>query len=234
MSNKVPTPSRPGEVQAFLDRLSRLPTVRARPQPQRLIFALDATASREPTWLQAQKTQTEMFDVAAALGGIEVQLCFYRGLDEFYASPWTSAAADLRRTMARVTCVGGYTQIARVLAHIARERKTQPLKAFVFIGDCVEEPADTLCHQAGALALLGVRGFMFQEGHDAVAERAFRQIADITGGAYCRFDNRSADQLRDLLGAVAAYTAGGLAALEGYGESRGAAVRQITQQMQRR
>jgi hypothetical protein len=136
--------------------------------------------------------------------------------------------------MAGVSCVGGYTQISRLLAHIARERKSRPIRAFLFVGDCVEESVDELCHQAGMLALLGVRGFLFQEGHDPAAERAFRQVAGITGGAYARFDAHSAAHLRDLLGAVAAYVSGGMQALEAYGRRRGGNVLQLTHQMQGR
>jgi len=234
MADKVPTSNRAGDVQSFLERLSGVPAVTARAGSQRLVFAMDATASREPSWQSAQKTQAEMFDVGATLGSIEIQLCYYRGLDEFHASPWTVATAELRRAMATVTCLGGYTQIARVLEHVARERKRSPLRAVVFIGDCVEEPVDMLCHKAGVLAMLGVRAFMFQEGNDPAAERAFRQIASITGGAYSRFDSHSAAHLRDLLGAVAAYAVGGMKALEDYGRQRGGTALRLTQQMQAR
>ncbi len=61
--------------------------------------------------------------------------------------------------------------------------------------------------------LLKVPVFMFQEGHDAVAEQAFREIARLTGGAWCRFDPGAAAQLRELLRAIAAYAAGGRQAL---------------------
>jgi plasmid stabilization system protein ParE len=54
---------------------------------------------------------------------------------------------------------------------------------------------------------------MFQEGHDPAAEQAFREIARLTGGAWCRFDPGAAAQLRDLLRAAAAYAAGGREAL---------------------
>ena len=49
-----------------------------------------------------------------------------------------------------------------------------------------------------AVALHGVPMFLFQEGHDAKAEQTFREIARLTKGAYCRFDQGSAEQLRDL------------------------------------
>lgn len=234
MTSKIPSTRRAGDVTSFLDRLSGIPVVKSAPERQHLIFALDATASREPTWRSAQKIQGEMFDVASGLGGIEIQLCYYRGLDDFDASAWTANTAELRRAMAGVGCVGGYTQIARLLAHVARERKTRPVRAFLFVGDSVEEPVDELCHQAGLLALLGVRGFLFQEGRDPTAEHAFRQIAGITGGAYAHFDAHSADRLRDLLGAVAAYVSGGLQALEDYGRQRGDSVLQLTRQLQSR
>jgi hypothetical protein len=54
---------------------------------------------------------------------------------------------------------------------------------------------------------------MFQEGHDTIAEQAFREIARLTGGAWCRFDPGAAAQLRELLRAAAAYAAGGRQAL---------------------
>jgi len=56
--------------------------------------------------------------------------------------------------------------------------------------------------------------FLFQEGADARAAAAFREIARLTKGAYCRFDAGSAAQLRELLSAVAVYAAGGRQALE--------------------
>jgi hypothetical protein len=54
---------------------------------------------------------------------------------------------------------------------------------------------------------------MFQEGYHAVAEQAFREIARLTKGAWCRFDPGAAHQLRELLRAAAAYAAGGMKAL---------------------
>jgi hypothetical protein len=70
-----------------------------------------------------------------------------------------------------------------------------------------------LCAKAGELGLLKVPCFLFQEGHDPVAESAFREIARLSGGAWCRFDPGAAAQLRELLRAVAAYAAGGREAL---------------------
>jgi hypothetical protein len=55
---------------------------------------------------------------------------------------------------------------------------------------------------------------MFQEGHDPAAEQAFRRIAALSGGAYAAFDANAAKRLKALLGAAAAYAAGGVPALE--------------------
>lgn len=233
MTGKKLTPSRPSQIRSFLDRLASVPAIKPKACAGRLIFALDATASREPTWRTAQKLQNEMFDVAASLGGLELQLCYFRGLNDFYASPWMMSSDALKREMARVECLGGYTQVARVLEHVQAETKQQKVDALVLIGDCMEESVDLLCRRAGELGLSGLRAFVFQEGNDSTAERAFRQIAKLTRGAYGRFDSGSAGQLRDLLGVVAAYAAGGLQAMEEYGRKAGGAALLLTHQLKR-
>lgn len=232
-SKKLSSTPASGEVQAFLRKLAQTPAVKPANRKGRLIFALDATASREPTWHEARRLHSEMFDVAASLGGLEIQLCHYRGLAEFEASPWLTRAEDLRKRMAHVDCVGGLTQIGQVLEHALKEARRSKVDALVFVGDCMEENVDTLCRQAGELGLLNVKAFLFQEGHDPAAELAYRQIARLTGGAHCRFDAGSAEQLRDLLGAVAAYAAGGLKALESFGRRRGGAALALTHQMKK-
>ena len=179
----------------------------------RLIFAMDATASREPTWDRACQVQGQMFLETEALGGLDVQLVYYRGFGECKASRWVGKPADLVRLMTGVFCLAGQTQIKKVLQHTVAETKRKRVSALVFVGDCCEEPVDPLGTLAGELGMLGVRAFLFQEGHNADAERAFRHIAKLTNGAHCRFDASSPQQLRELLGAVAAYAAGGRRAL---------------------
>lgn len=215
---KLPEKTEKGEVEAFLAKLAATPQSAGR---GRLIFAMDATASREPTWAQACRIQTEMFSATAALGGLQVQLVFYRGFDECKASGWLANADALVGRMRQVHCLGGQTQIGKVLAHAAREAGKHKIGALVFVGDAMEEDIDAVCARAGELGLLGVPAFMFHEGHDAIAARAFQQIAKLTGGAYCRFDSSSADELKRLLGAVAVYAAGGVVALEDYSRKTG-------------
>ena len=233
---RLPTASNSGEgsgdVDAFLRNLRRAPPPPPSGGRGRLIFALDATASREPSWDRACRLQGEMFEATAALGGLDVKLVYYRGFNECQASRWMSNAADLHRVMRRVSCLGGETQIERALAHALGETRTRRVNAVVFVGDAMEENVDRLCQLAGELGLNGVPIFLFHEGHDPVAARAFQQIAKLSRGAYLRFDAGSADRLRDLLGAVAVYAAGGYRALTAYGEKKGGEVLRLTAQLQ--
>jgi len=229
-SKELQKPASKGEVDAFLRQVAATP-VRAAGGRGRLIFAMDATASREPTWDRASHIQAAMFSETADLGGLQIQLCYYRGILEFESSPWCTEAHALRKRMTRVFCAAGLTQIGRVLQHALEEAQRGKVHALVFVGDCVEENADELANLAGRLGLLGLPAFVFQEGHDPVAERSFRQIAHLSGGAYCCFDASSPQTLRDLLSAVAVYAAGGRKALEQFGRRRGGEVLLLTHQM---
>ena len=228
--SKLPSRSSQQEVDAFLRKVSAVPGAGGGGRG-RLIFAMDATASRGPTWDRACHIQAEMFQETQALGGLEVQLAYYRGFGEFEASEWVKDSESLLRRMTRVTCLAGHTQIGKVLRHAIAEAKRQKVGALVFVGDCLEEDIDSLGDLAGQLGLLGVPCFMFHEGLDPVARNAFQQIARLTGGAFCPFDASSAQQLRDLLAAVAVYAAGGRKALSHYSDRKGGIVRQLTHQV---
>lgn len=208
----APAASRP-EIDAFLDRVRALGPATAGGARGRLIFALDATMSRQPTWDTACALQADMFREAAGVGGLDIQLVYFRGLGECRASGWVASSAKLAGLMERIDCRGGHTQIGKVLAHARQEHTQRPVQALVFVGDAMEEKVDDLCVTAGELGLLSVPVFMFQEGHDAVAENAYREIARLSHGAYCRFDLAAAHELGELLRAVAAYAAGGRKAL---------------------
>ena len=206
-------PATRSEIDAFLARVKTLAPATTAGGRGRLIFALDATMSRQPTWDTACELQADMFREAAAIGGLDVQLVYYRGLSECRASRWVSQAERLAALMERIDCRGGHTQIGKVIAHAKRETQAAKVQALVFVGDAMEEKLDELCQASGELGLLGVPAFMFQEGADPVAEQAFREIAALSRGAYCRFDPGAAHQLAELLRAAAAYAAGGMRAL---------------------
>jgi hypothetical protein len=228
---KVPATASQAEVDAFLRNLAMVPSPQHGTTRGRLLFAMDATASREPSWDRACEIQGDMFLETAALGGLEVQLAYYRGFHEFKATPWIDNSAKLVRLMTGVACRGGQTQIGRVLRHAIDETKRQRVNALVFVGDSLEEGLDELCRSAGELGLLGVPIFVFHEGTDEAAARGFREIARLSSGAYCPFDASSAKQLRDLLSAVAIFAAGGRKALEDYGRKKGGVVLRLTHGM---
>lgn len=195
----------------------------------RLIFALDATMSRQPTWDMACALQADMFRETAALGSLDIRLVYYRGLNECRATGWISDSTKLAALMSKIDCRGGDTQIGKVLTEARREAVASGVRAVVFVGDAMEEKVDELCAKAGELGMLNVPVFVFQEGHDAVAEQAFREIARLTGGAWCRFDPGAAAQLRELLRAAAAYAAGGREALLKLAKTAGGAAKLIGQ-----
>jgi hypothetical protein len=200
------------DIQQFLQRSSAITQFVAK-QP-RLLFAIDATASRQPTWDSACHLQREMFLTTDNIASLAVQLCYYRGFQDFFASRWLTDSGELARQMAQVRCEGGHTQIARLLRHALAEHAKVPMRALVFIGDAMEENGDTLCQLAGQCGMLKLPLFLFQEGTDTSVSQTFRTMARVSGGAHAHFDTSSAAALSALLGAVAAYAAGGRAALE--------------------
>jgi hypothetical protein len=201
------------DIEAFLDAAAKLPAA-ASAGRGRLVFALDATMSRQATWDIAQSVQGRMFVTAAAHGGLDVQLVYYRGLSECKASSFVTGGERLASLMMKIAVGAGQTQIVKVLRHVIDETRRSPVRALVFVGDAMEESLDLLAGLAAELGLLGVKAFLFQEGHDKAAEHAFRKIAMLTGGAYAKFDLSSPDKLVALLSAAAAYAAGGRRALE--------------------
>lgn len=242
MSNeRTKAPARPGrapaelspraEIDTFLERVRKLSPAASAGGRGRLIFSLDATMSRQPTWDTACRLQAEMFHEAAAIGGLDIQLVYYRGLSECRASPWVSDAERLASLMERIDCRGGHTQIQRILSHAQRETEAAKVQALIFVGDAMEEGIDDLCAAAGGLGLRGVPAFMFQEGGDPVAEQTFREIARLTRGAYCRFDPGAAHQLGELLRAVAAYAAGGMKALRDMSSRKSAGATLLLRQL---
>ena len=231
---KLPTNSSRRDVDDFLRKVSDLPVRSTEGERGRLIFAMDATMSREPTWDHACAIQGEMFKETSALGGLDVQLVYYRGFGECRASRWVSDPRSLLRLMTGVACRAGHTQIGKVLAHALRETRKRKVNALVFVGDALEEDVDTLGQTAGELGLLGVPVFMFQEGNAGHVCQAFKEIVRLSGGAYSPFDSGSAQQLRELLSAVAVYAAGGRRALVEFGRKHGGTtVPRLTGQIRR-
>jgi len=233
MSNKkdLSPRSTKSEIADFLNKAANLPTT-IKSASGRLIFAMDATASREPAWETACELQGQMFEQTQRIGGLHVQMVYYRGYNEFYTCKWASRPSELSRTMREVRCVGGMTQIGKVLQHAIKETRVKKVNAVVFVGDAMEENIDDLCAYAGELGILGVPIFIFQENNDPIATMAFQQLAKLTKGAYSVFDSRSAQQLNDLLSAVAIFAAGGHSALIKFSKLKGGIALKLSHQLQ--
>ncbi len=218
--NQNPSAQNPSPVEArspidaFLDRARKSPVSAPQGGRGRLVFALDATMSRQPTWDLAQSLQGKMFETAANCGGLDVQFVYFRGFGECRASRFVQGGAGLAALMSKIDVRGGHTQIGKVLKHIAAENAEARVGAFVYVGDAMEERPDDLAALAGELGLRGVKGFVFQEGDDPTTAATFKDIARLTGGAYAAFDANASARLGELLKAAAAYAAGGLAALQ--------------------
>lgn len=214
------------EVAAFVKKVGQL----ARPnagEDGRLLFGMDATMSRQPTWDLAVSLQAGMFEAIPKDAHLQVQLIYFRGLGECRASKWVVDAKALARLMSTIACQGGQTQIGRIFNHARDEHGKRRINAVVYVGDAIEEDVDALCAKAGELGLMGLPIFVFQEGHDSRVEAAFREFARLSKGAYARFDSGAPQQLADLLKAVAAYASGGRSQLKL--QSSGAARALLTQ-----
>ena len=193
MAKPPAQPSSSQDITAFLRKRQAISEFVG--QQARLLFAVDASASRQPTWEQASHLQQEMFRASDQIADLAVQLCYYRGFGEFQASPWLRNSAALARLMGRVYCEGGHTQIAKLLRHARAEHSKADIRAVVFIGDAIEENPDTLCDLSGQCGLVKLPLFMFQEGHTPQVTDTFRHMAQLSGGAYARFDASSAATL---------------------------------------
>ncbi len=231
ITGRAPAATSRAQIDAFLSQVNALPPAVKGGHRGRLIFALDATMSRQPTWDQACRLQADMFREAAAVGGLDIQLVYYRGLGECRSSPWLAQPERLGALMSHIDCRGGHTQIAKVLAHARRENDNAKVGTLVFVGDAMEESLDDLCSGAGELGLRNVPALMFQEGYDPVCEQAFREIARLTRGAYCRFAPGAAHELAELLRAAAAYAAGGMKALSDLKQRHSAGAVRLLEQL---
>lgn len=200
-------------VSDFLRKVEATPDVKRSSKTGRLLFALDATMSRQPSWDKATVIQSSMFETAKDFGGLEIQLAFFRGMNEFKKTRWIRSTPVLGTIMTKISCRGGLTQIGRVLEYALSIGPKSGLNAIVFVGDAMEESADLLCDLAGKLGLMSIPVFIFQEGQDPEVRSVFNAVARLSGGAYADFDDNSPQALKELLSAVAGFASGGQAAL---------------------
>lgn len=178
----------------------------------RLLFALDATGSRQPTWDKACGLQLKMFETVAGLGSLTCQLAWFGGAG-FRNGTWVDNALALGDQMSGVHCVSGGTQITRVLEHALSETKAKRISAVLYVGDCMEEDANHLVNLAKQLGACDTPVFMFQEAYYPGVGDAYALIAQASGGAHLPFDLANITKLSGLLGAVAIFAVSGLEGL---------------------
>ena len=219
------------DVSLFLEKVAKITLAKEQRASGRLVFGMDATASRQLSWDTTSQLQGDMFLETTANGGLQVQLVYFRGFKQFICSDWVGNAQELMTLMTGVSCLAGETQIRKLLKHSLSENNKSPIDAIIFIGDAVEEDIDVLGKLSGQLGILGVPIFIFQDGSDPIAEYCFKQITQLSNGAYAKFDVNSKETLKELLRAVAVFTAGGKRALKRLGKKEGGEILKISNQI---
>ncbi len=173
----------------------------------RLVFAVDATASREPAWAAARQVTDSL--VKALPGELDVALAVHGGSIVHTFTAFTADATTLRDRAAGVSCMAGLT---RLLPILATSLKQQSVRVIVYIGDVFEE---NLPHGRRLADSLGAQGTKLIVLHDTAAGSArqdaevFWDLAKRTGGCVLPFDSSAPGKLRDILSAVAVYAVGG-------------------------
>src|SRR4029453_11212256 len=148
-SEVAPERSTRAEIDAFLKDVRSLKPVGE--GSGRLLFGMAATMTRQPSWDLALELQADMFGAVKAVGGLDVQLVYFRGFNECQASKWVGDPDALARLMRKVPCEGGLTQIGKVLSNARREAERSKVCALVYVGDCMEEEVNRLAQLAGEL-----------------------------------------------------------------------------------
>ena len=175
----------------------------------RMVFAIDATASREAAWSTARDVTDALF--GAVPGVLDVALAVHGGGEVHTFSEFSPDAAAIRQAAANVTCRAGGTQLVEIMERVRDEPR---VKVLLYIGDAFEEFEEDAVAAARDLARAGTRCIILQDADDAHAATVFGAMAELTGGALLPFDGTAPGRLRDLLRAVATLAAGGVKLLE--------------------
>ena len=116
----------------------------------------------------------------------------------------------LAAAMSGVMCQAGHTQIRRVLAHARKENAREEGRRF-------DSGLATPAKKRQRISTRGERtrraSLMLPRRRRRTGRRNLSEIAHLTGGAFCQFDDGAADRLADLLKAAAAFAVGGAKAL---------------------
>jgi hypothetical protein len=183
------------------------PVENGTPPRPRLIFAVDATASREQAWAAARQVTDTL--VKALPGELDVALAVHGGSRVHTFTAFTNNAATLRDRAAGVTCEAGLTRLLPILSASVRR---PAIRVVVYIGDVFEESLPEGRRLADAMGEQGTKLIVLHDTADPAARRdaeMFWDLARRTGGCVLPFDASASSRLRDLLSAVAVYAVGG-------------------------
>jgi hypothetical protein len=177
------------------------------PARPRLVFAVDATASREPAWEAARQVTDAL--VKALPGELDVALAVHGGSRVHTFTAFTDDANTLRDRAAGVTCEAGLT---RLLPILSASLKQPAMRVVIYIGDVFEESVTQGRRIADALGAQGTKLIVLHDTADPAARRyaeVFWDLAKRTGGCVLPFEASASGRLRDLLSALAVYAVGG-------------------------
>jgi hypothetical protein len=177
------------------------------PARPRLVFAVDATASREPAWAAARQVTDAL--VKALPGQLDVALAVHGGSRVHTFTPFTSNAATLRDRAAGVACQAGMT---RLLPILSTSLKHPAVRVVIYIGDVFEESVIQGRRLADNMGQRGTKLIVLHDTADPAARldaEVFWDLAKRTGGCVLPFNASASGRLRELLSAVAVYAVGG-------------------------
>ena len=182
------------------------------PTRPRLVFAFDATASREPAWATARRVTDALFK--ALPGELDVALAVHGGSRLHTFTAFTTNANTLRDRAAGIVCEAGHT---RLLAILSESLKRPGVRVITYVGDVFEESLSRGRRLADTMGQHGIRLIVLHDTADRDARRdaeIFLDLARRTGGCVIPFDATAPERLRELLAAVAVYTVGGITGLQ--------------------
>ena len=177
------------------------------PKRPRLVFAFDATASREPAWATARQVTDAL--VRALPGELDVALAVHGGSRLHTFTDFSPDARTLRDRAAGISCVPGFT---RMLPILSGSLKRAGVRVVVYIGDVFEESLGQGRKIADAMAARGIKLIVLHDTSDHSARNhaeIFNDLARRTGGCVLPFDAGAPDKLRELLAALAVFAVGG-------------------------
>jgi hypothetical protein len=184
---------------------SPAPELPARARSQRLLFAVDATASRESAWNTAKRLTDTLF--TAVPDRCPISLAVHGGSRVHTFTPFTTNAASLRSKAASVQCEAGGTTLLPILR---RALALTDIGTIVYVGDHFEESKREAFGLAQLLAGQRTRLIVLHDGRNNATRAFFRLLAEATEGTVLPFDANAVDGLRDLLHAVVVMTVHGL------------------------